>query len=526
MTDGNSKASDTSRGRKSSPGEFSGLNDRVDGVLAEDRRETDESLRTERHISDNVAEVAIEQHADEVLARERSRIDEGLQRVRQQRDDRTRASASVLPAVADTLEHAAGNLASVAEDLTQAAESLKSVPSGLEGERDVPAPAARQVVVPEVGQEVVATLGDIAQSLAGVASLAPNEAKRVANLAAETTAPAVVEGLADVAESLADVAGRVADERQVADESLQEERALLDGLLDEERLRSDETLDAERHARRLLLAAQRRRTDRQLLGEREDTDRAVENALTMLIEEHVRRARAEDRIASRDEFLAIVSHDLRSPLDVIVINAALLSRHAPADESGARLKRWAGNIAKSAGVMDRLLSDLLDVARLEGGEFRITKEERDVLSVVHEAVDAFTPLAVARGLRLDVEAPARPVRAAYDYDRVLQVLSNLLRNAIQFTPAGSIVVAVTLEPDGVCLAVRDTGRGIADSQLERIFERFQQVKVADRQGLGLGLYISKRIVDAHGGRIWVESQVGRGTTFSFTLGKSDAAPAT
>jgi signal transduction histidine kinase len=289
-------------------------------------------------------------------------------------------------------------------------------------------------------------------------------------------------------------------------------------VLDQERQRSEATIDAARRAHRIRVAAERQRTDRRLLGEREDTDRAVEHAFTLMIEEQARRAHAEDRVVSRDEFLAIVSHDLRSPLDVIGINAALLAQHAAGDETGAKFKKWARNIARAAGVMDRLLSDLLDVARFEGGEFRITTKVRDVLGVVKESVEAFAPLAAAGGLTIDVESPVATIDAAYDYDRILQVVSNLLRNAIQFTRGGgSIVISLTPEPDGCRIAVSDTGRGIPESQLDRIFERFQQLKVADRRGLGLGLYISKRIIDAHGGRIWVESQVGRGTTFSFTL---------
>jgi signal transduction histidine kinase len=511
--------------RKSSPVDPSALKDRVDGVLSQDRRQTDESLRTERHVTDNAVEASIEQQADEVLARERDRIDERVQQSRDVRDERTRASADVLPEVADTLEHAAGNLASVAEDLTDAARSLKGVPvpsaagpnraAGDSSERP-----PRPFISPEVGTDVVTTLGNIAESLAGVAGEGSKEESSPRDVPPEAAAPAVVEGLADVAESLADVVERVADERESADESVQEERVLLDHALDHERLRSDETIDAERHARRVLLAAERRRTDRHLVDEREDTDRAVEHALALMIEEQARRAHAENRVVSRDEFLAIVSHDLRSPLDVIAINAALLAQHAPGDETGAKLKKWARNISRAAGVMDRLLSDLLDVARFEGGEFRITTEVRDVLGVVKESVEAFAPLAAACGLSIDVESPVATTHAAYDYDRILQVLSNLLRNAIQFTPAGgSIVIALTPEPDGCRIAVSDTGRGIPDSQLDRIFERFQQLKVADRRGLGLGLYISKRIIDAHGGRIRVESQVGRGTTFSFTLKK-------
>jgi signal transduction histidine kinase len=169
-------------------------------------------------------------------------------------------------------------------------------------------------------------------------------------------------------------------------------------------------------------------------------------------------------------------------------------------------------------AMTRLVSDLLDVARFEGGEFRVSREERNLVGVVKEAVDTFAPVAASRDLRLELELPSDSMQAWFDHDRVLQVLSNLLRNAIHFTPAGgSIAITAISEDHGSRVSVRDTGVGIPVPLQSRIFDRFQQLRSADRRGLGLGLYISKRIIDAHGGRIWVESSPGEGSTFSFTL---------
>jgi signal transduction histidine kinase len=133
----------------------------------------------------------------------------------------------------------------------------------------------------------------------------------------------------------------------------------------------------------------------------------------------------------------------------------------------------------------------------------------------------FASLASQQGLRLEADLPAVAVPVVYDHDRMIQVLSNLLRNAIQFTKAGgSVLVSLTPLVGGCRIAVSDTGRGIAESQLTRIFERFHRVNAADRRGLGLGLYISKRIVDAHRGDIWAESHVGRGSTFYVKLPNS------
>jgi signal transduction histidine kinase len=324
--------------------------------------------------------------------------------------------------------------------------------------------------------------------------------------------------MADVAGSLSEVAAKVAEERELADVSMLEERTLLDRLLEKERTESAETVDFERRERRTLLAAARHLTDERLARERHDTDEAVRHSLELLEREQRARAHAEDRILTRDELLAIVSHDLRSPLDVIVINAALLGGNAPAGELRARYVRWARNIERAAAAMDRLLADMLDVARFDGGDFQIVPTRQDAARLVRDSVETFASLASQQGLRLDADLPAVAVPAVYDHDRMFQVLSNLLRNAIQFTTAGgSVLVSLTPLVGGCRIAVSDTGRGIPESQLTRIFERFHRLNAADRRGLGLGLYISKRIVDAHRGDIWAESQVGRGSTFYVKL---------
>ena len=306
--------------------------------------------------------------------------------------------------------------------------------------------------------------------------------------------------------------------RGAIDASTHEERTLLDEVLDIERAASDATLDFERQARRVVFEVERARTDRHLAAERANTDAALSRAHDLLVNEQASRVEAEQRALTRDEFLAIVSHDLRSPLDAIAINATLLGENAPFGPDGDKHQKWVRNIKRGVDNMGRLVSDLLDVARFEGGEFRVTREERDVVGVVKEAVDTFTPVAAARDLRLDFEVPSGPIHAWFDHDRVLQELSNLLRNAIHFTESGgAITLAVLAEEHGCRVAVRDTGIGIPVALHARIFDRFQQLRSADRRGLGLGLYISKRIVDAHGGRIWVESRPGEGSTFLFTL---------
>jgi signal transduction histidine kinase len=475
----------------------------LDDSLSRARTETDSDLRQERDLTDEVVLERLEREMNDALERQRSRIDEEVERSREVLDERLRASAETLPVVADTLAEAAESLTEVAEHLADAANTLKEFPSSRSDREEMTV------------EHMAAALGEIAESLTEAAGIegepAPPEPPTQA-------APKVVARMADVAESLSDVAARVAEERELADISMIEERAMLDRLLDREREHSDQTIDYERRDRQTLLAAARHRTDERLARERYDTDDAVRHSFELLRREQDAREHAENRILTRDELLAIVSHDLRSPLDVIVINAALLAGNPPAGELGARYVKWARSIERSAGVMDRLLSDLLDVARFEGGEFRVVPQDHDAVGLVKECVETFAPLASHHGVRLDVDLPPVPVSARYDHDRMVQVLSNLLRNAIQFTKAGgAILISLTPLGNGCRIAVSDTGRGIPEGQLTRIFERFHRVNVADRQGLGLGLYISKRIIDAHQGEIWVESHVGRGSTFFITL---------
>jgi signal transduction histidine kinase len=174
--------------------------------------------------------------------------------------------------------------------------------------------------------------------------------------------------------------------------------------------------------------------------------------------------------------------------------------------------------------MNRLIGDLLDQASIEAGMLAVTREDSDPSHLVTEAVDTFHPQAATSGVSL-VAAIIPPLSlVAFDPARILQVLVNLLSNAIKFTPRGG-AVSVRVECVGPELrfAVRDTGVGIPRDKLEAVFERFVQVAKNDRRGVGLGLYISKCIVQGHGGRIWAESIPGAGSTFSFTLPRQVSA---
>jgi signal transduction histidine kinase len=225
---------------------------------------------------------------------------------------------------------------------------------------------------------------------------------------------------------------------------------------------------------------------------------------------------AEETIDAREQVLKIVSHDLRNPLHTISMCASLLlDLPLQPQEQGPHLQR----IKRAGERMNRLVQDLLDVAKLEAGRVGIDARELQIAPLVREAHEMLAPLAAEKSIRLDYAVSEALPAVTADGGRVLQVLSNLVGNAVKFTPKeGRIVIRADPAPGGVRFSVADTGPGIPQEQLGKLFGRFWQGNPADRRGIGLGLSIAKGIVDAHGGRIWVESRVGEGTTFYFTLG--------
>jgi signal transduction histidine kinase/CheY-like chemotaxis protein len=248
------------------------------------------------------------------------------------------------------------------------------------------------------------------------------------------------------------------------------------------------------------------------LGRR--TAMAVENARLF------RAARAATE--AREHTLAVVAHDLRNPLTAIRMDAEML-RSILGPGLGDFERSSLVRIDDVATRMDGLIQDLLDVSRMERGGPALELAAHDAGELLAEAADTLRPLAAAHGLRLEVRGCPAPVHA--DGARVVQVVSNLVGNAVKFTPEGG-AVTLSCEPDGeeVRFAVADTGSGIEPEQLPHIFGAFWQARHADRRGLGLGLSIARGFVEAHGGRIWVESEPGRGTTFFFTLPAHDPAP--
>jgi PAS domain S-box-containing protein len=227
---------------------------------------------------------------------------------------------------------------------------------------------------------------------------------------------------------------------------------------------------------------------------------------------------AQRATKTRDDVLGIVAHDLRSPLNAIALWLQVVERQI--QRGGGELATKSQEPLKSIDAatkrMSRLIQDLLDVARLEAGRLSLNANPHSALSVLHEAVESSRPL--ASQLQLRMEAPGELPSILGDRDRLLQVFSNLVGNALKFTPAGGeVVVSAQEEGESVRFSVRDTGPGIPPESLTHLFDRFWQAQQGDRRGAGLGLSIAKGLVEAHGGQLRVESEVGRGSTFSFTV---------
>jgi signal transduction histidine kinase len=244
---------------------------------------------------------------------------------------------------------------------------------------------------------------------------------------------------------------------------------------------------------------------------------------------HEALAAAQRGLQARDEVLAIVSHDLKNPLSIINGNVEVLMSEVARSESNAGLHRLQGRltaIQRASRRMDRLITDLLDLARLQGGEFQLQTAEVSSAVLVRELCEESSSAAEERAVRFRVDMQQEALLHC-DQDRIVQALQNLVGNALKFTPAGGTVVLKVRCTECECsFEVVDSGPGIPAERLPYLFNRFWQAPDTASKGSGLGLAIAKGFVELHGGTIWVESVVGKGSTFGFKLPrqpKQDAA---
>ena len=238
---------------------------------------------------------------------------------------------------------------------------------------------------------------------------------------------------------------------------------------------------------------------------------------------------AEEARLAKEQFVANVSHELRTPLNMIIGFSEMISQ-APETYRVAlppSLLADVDAIRRNARHLASLVDDVLDMSQVEAGRMSLNKEWVSLEEVIDEAVAAVRPLVESKGLTIEVNLAAGLPEVFCDRTRIRQVLLNLISNAARFTSQGGITIAAAAEDGRVALSVSDTGPGIAPSDCERIFEPFQQVDGTIRHGFGgtgLGLSISRRFVEMHDGRMWVESTLGKGSTFRFTLPVREAAP--
>jgi signal transduction histidine kinase/cell division protein FtsB len=225
---------------------------------------------------------------------------------------------------------------------------------------------------------------------------------------------------------------------------------------------------------------------------------------------------SQQAVRARDEVLAIVSHDLRNPLSAVTLASSLLQT---SDGLAEDAREQLDIINISAKRMSRIIADLLDVTRLEGGKrLPIEPSRIEVGPLMREAYELFRAQAMVGGITLQCRVVDDVPLLHADRHRVMQVLSNLIGNAMKFTPSGGVIaVNAKARTDEVLFVVSDTGSGIPPEHIDKIFTPYWQAKRTERMGAGLGLTISKGAVESHGGRIWVESELGKGTRFLFTL---------
>jgi PAS domain S-box-containing protein len=231
-------------------------------------------------------------------------------------------------------------------------------------------------------------------------------------------------------------------------------------------------------------------------------------AMISAIRDITERKRAE-RV--QQDFIAMASHDLLTPVTVLRARAQLLQRRQTYDEASV------ASILEQASRMERLITDLRELVQVEGGRLALRREPVDLVEIVHEALTRARTQET--GNALQIEAPLFPIIGFWDRDRLGQVLDNLIGNAIKYSPQGG-EIAIWVEATNAegLVRIEDHGIGIASDVLPQLFERFYQGQDPGvSTGLGLGLYIARMLVEAHGGRIWAESEPGQGSTFVISL---------
>ncbi len=247
-------------------------------------------------------------------------------------------------------------------------------------------------------------------------------------------------------------------------------------------------------------------------------------AISDITEEKKLETQRNQALAARDELIGVVSHEIQNPLTTIISSVDLLERRLKTQGTPGAWLPLLDQIRAAALRMKTITSDLLDVTRFEAGRLPMELKREDACALLREVALAHEPAAILNGISIETEVLGDASFIPMDRARILQVLDNLLSNALKFTaPGGRIRLAVRNIKGGTEFAVTDSGCGIPESEQSHVFEKFWQSKHRQYLGTGLGLYIAKGIVEAHGGVIQLKSEVGKGSTFSFTLPLRESA---
>jgi signal transduction histidine kinase len=295
-------------------------------------------------------------------------------------------------------------------------------------------------------------------------------------------------------------------------ETIQVERQSVDAAIEKERA-VGEWLDG------ILLSQERARTDIDLDEERKQTDSDFLTVNQSLEDEQMAHSETRKALLSRDEILAIVSHDLRNPIGTVLSCASMLLGNRSFPQLDPETERWIRTIKRNAESALRLIRNLLDMESLASGKFELVMREVDMSELLRQTAENFAHEAKTRLIALHIRIPDVRLLCRCDPDRILQVLSNLGSNAMKFTPKqGSITLEASRnEASDIEVAMTDNGPGIPIDQQRIIFERYAQLGKNDQSSLGLGLYISNRIIESHRGKLWVEPAEGGGSRFIFTI---------
>ena len=221
---------------------------------------------------------------------------------------------------------------------------------------------------------------------------------------------------------------------------------------------------------------------------------------------------------ARKEVIEVVAHDLKNPLTSIFISSEMTLLGVQQGHSEEQIRSYLEMTNRSAKSMQRLIESLLDHAKVEAGCLVLDRQQCDPALFLEEICERFTILAAAKKIQFTAHFPERLPEASFDQLRIEQVISNLLGNALKFTPeGGSVGLEASHDGEFLKFAVIDSGPGISPEQVPHVFDRYWQVQETSQQGTGLGLSIAHEIIHAHSGKIWVSSQLGAGSTFAFTL---------